>query len=60
MWGDLNTVVIPGEGALAPQTRNPAARGSATLSRTPALMIVRDKITFGAAGFRVCAALRPE
>lgn len=60
MWGDLNPVVIPGEGALAPETRNLAARVSAKLSRTPALMIVRDKITFGAAGFRVSATLRPE
>ena len=60
MWGDRIAVVIPGEGALAPETRNPAARVSAKLSRTPALMIVHDKITFGAAGFRVSAALRPE
>ena len=58
MWGDF-AFVIPGEGALAPQTRNRAApkrsegdgwtrpmRGSFALSR--------------AALFRVFAALRPE
>ena len=60
MWGDPIAVVIPGEGALAPETRNPAARVSAKRSRTPALMILLDKITFGAAGFRVSAKLRPE
>ena len=60
MWGDRNPVVIPGEGAPAPQTRNPAARVSANLSRTHALMIARGRITFGAAGFRVSTALRPE
>jgi len=31
MWGDAELFVIPGEGALAPQTRNMAARESATL-----------------------------
>ena len=39
MWGDARSLVvpgafvIPGEGALAPQTRNKAARESANLSQ---------------------------
>ncbi|GLK47491.1 hypothetical protein GCM10017620_04640 [Brevundimonas intermedia] len=53
--------VIPGGGPLGPQTRNPAARESANLSRTRWSSIVRRiDFAFGAAGFRVSATLRPE
>jgi len=58
MWGDL-TFVIPGEGALAPKTRNPAApeRSEGDVPTNA----VRDRFALSrAAGFRVCAALRPE
>ena len=59
MWADLSSLVIPGGGALAPQTRNAAARESAKLSRTP-LEETSPSLRFGAAAFRVSAALRPE
>jgi hypothetical protein len=59
--GSFFAFVIPGEGPLGPQTRNPAARASENLSRTPRSDIVRlNHFAFGAAGFRVSAALRPE
>ncbi|EDX79963.1 hypothetical protein BBAL3_1120 [Brevundimonas sp. BAL3] len=55
------TFVIPGGGPLGPQTRNPAARESANLSQIRSSGIVRRMdFAFGAAGFRVSAALRPE
>jgi len=57
----LFSFVIPGGGPLGPQTRNPAARESANLSRIRSSDIVRRMdFAFGAAGFRVFAALRPE
>ncbi len=58
-WDALFSFVIPGAGALAPETRNKAARGSAKLSRT----LAADRspaLRCGAAWFRVSAALRPE
>ena len=59
MWVEGSTFVIPGEGALAPETRNPAARVSANLSRT-LLAEPSPSLRCGAALFRVSAALRPE
>jgi hypothetical protein len=53
--------VIPGEGPLGPQTRNPAAHVSANLSRARCSdILLRTDFAFGAAGFRVSTALRPE
>ena len=40
------------------ETRNPAARESANLSRTQLETSVREQIAFGAAGFRVSGPLR--
>ncbi|GLK49261.1 hypothetical protein GCM10017620_22340 [Brevundimonas intermedia] len=57
----LLAFVIPGEGPLGPEPRNPAARVSANLSRTRSSNSLRRMdFAFGAAGFRVFAALRPE
>jgi hypothetical protein len=55
----LFAFVIPGEGALAPQTRNEAARASANLSRMHAL----KNVAFATLRRRLVpglAALRPE
>jgi hypothetical protein len=58
MWGDFS-FVIPGEGALAPQTRKPAApqRSEGDVSAD----LARGRVALSrAAGFRVSTSLRPE
>ncbi|GLK48199.1 hypothetical protein GCM10017620_11720 [Brevundimonas intermedia] len=57
----LPSFVIPGEGPLGPQTRNPAAPKAKSVSRRMLKDRVRDSFALArAAGFRVSAALRPE
>ncbi|GAA0646767.1 hypothetical protein GCM10009101_20020 [Brevundimonas lenta] len=56
----MRAFVIPGGSEQSElQTRNPAARESANLSRTQ-LADTSPSLCYGAAGFRVSAALRPE
>ena len=59
--GLLSSFVIPGEGPLGPQTRNPAAPKAKWVRRTMPEQRILDRFALSrAAGFRVSATLRPE